>query len=283
MKRQLFCVARAALAVAFSLPADAAPNAAKVLLSIEPLLVDARGVHPLRGPEDELHEAKPGGAFHHVIELADSAVLVYAIRYSMPAADRIELTLERTVAKNGQERKLPDVRHTMSPFESWTTSLSESGAAEDLRLRIAPVFEAASQDEPFVESSLGMQVYGGPLILYGSQRSDDRVVFRGVNVPGAAGLSLGVPGVGVFNVSARPFPGSAPCGWIRGVVLYGSLAGQNFSIFSTREILPEDRSRPGMGWILYGKLEQVTVDEGYYGGFDPSKAWRNPHSRRSGR
>jgi len=285
MRNQLVSAALAALAIAAPLRADAArpvpsgPRAAKVLLSIEPLLIDAQGVHPLRGPEDELHEAGPGGAFYQTIALADSASLVYSIRYSMSSADRIDLMLERKIEKSGQVRKLPDVRHAMSPFESWTTSLSENGSAEDLRLRVAPVFEAVSQDEPFGESILGMQVYGGPFILYGSKSSDDRVIHRVVNVPGVTSLSVGVPGVGVFNLSPRPFPGSARCGWIRGMELYGSLEGRGFSVFSTREILPEDRSRPGKGWILYGKLERVEVDNGFYGVFDPSKPWRNPEAR----
>ena len=278
MMKPLVCAALATLALAG--PDPSRPRAAKVLLSIESLLVDADGVHPLLGPAQELHEATPGGSFLQTIALADSTRLFFTIGYSMSAPDRIDLNLQRTIVRNGKERKLPDVRHAMSPFESWTTPLSEGGTSEDLRLRVAPVFRAVSDDEPFGEASLGMQVYGGPFVLHGARPSDDRVVFRAVNVPGGAGLSLGVPGVGVLLVSPRRFPGSTPCGWIRGVELYGALGGREFSIFSTREILPEDYSRPGKGWILYGKFEPGEVGDGFYGGFDPSKPWRNPDSGR---
>ena len=158
----------------------------------------------------------------------------------------------------------------ISPLGSWnTTVLEDTGRGGRIELRVVPVLREQAVDETFDARSIGMNVSGGPLVQFGETDREHRVIFREVNVGGrGSGLSLGLPGVGVAKLHFQRFPGAEEVGWVRGRTLHFELDGKRFQIWSTETILPEDRGRPGKGWVLYGLLEpDAGLDRGHYGGF----------------
>jgi hypothetical protein len=254
---------------------NSSPN--KIMLSIEPVLVDENGLHPLTGTTDWSRvELGLGGAFHQIVELeADrSDLLVYKLGYEPLDGDRIKLTLERTRERGGGREVLPPAEAVISLLDTWSTSLFDDPVRKRrVVLRLLPELRVQADDEPLDASRFVMRLYGGPLIRYGRREEGSRVVFSVVNT-GGAGLEFGVPEIGVVRIHLRPFPGATRVGWVRGTTMSFDLGGQSFQAWSVKEILPEDPDRPGKGWVLYGALlplSEARSSGGYYGGFQPGK------------
>jgi hypothetical protein len=250
------------------------PKAA-VLLEIEPLFVDPDGIHPLYKWPIDLMEAK-GGSYSGVVDLGPrkQASLIFKLAHERVDQDKIRLTLSRMFYRGEKlDKEMPAIHHEMGVYEAWSTTMLEvpdQNARVDLR--VTPVLRPPVVDEPFDSMSLGMWLEGGPLIQIGKTVQEDRVIFRAVNVVAGDGLSLGIPGTGEVNLLARRFPGSVPCGWIRGTRLEFELAGQSFTLLSSRPILPEDPTRPGGGWVVYGTVNpnpNREVGKGFYSSFSP--------------
>ena len=243
---------------------------AEIKLEIEALLIDSTGIHPLDPPNAQL--AGLPGSSHRVLRLGEGSErnLIYILRYELTDEGALDLSLERKLYRHDTlDRELPVEKHRMAVTESWTTTIMEDvGTGGRLILRVSPLIRPAVKDEPFDSTRLGMTVMGGPMILYGADSDEDRVVFREVNVSGTAGLSLGVPGVGRFKIAPREFPGAVDCGWVRGHRWKVSVDGNDLGGWSTVQILPDDPRRPGAGWILYGAFEPDSVERGFYGGLD---------------
>ena len=248
----------------------------KTILSIEAVLVDANGLHPLTGTTDGGRvELRFGGARHQIIELESdrSDLLVYKLSFAPMSGDRIKLTLERTRVRRGaKEEVLPQQEAVISVLDAWTTTLLDDTARKRrVVLRVLPELRVPVEDEPLEEHRFLMQLEGGPLVRYGRSREEDRIVFRAVNSDGS-GMEFGVPGFGVIRLHLRPFPGATRVGWIRGRTMSFTVDGQEFQAWSLKEILPEDPARPGKGWVLYGALSpasEARFPDGYYGSFQP--------------
>ena len=242
---------------------------AAIRLEIEPLLVDSEGLYPLNEAYEHLVEM--GGSYHSIYKLGNGrGSLVYKLSYKMAGADTIELSLERSLERGGaRPETMPALTHRMQVFETWApTILEEEGSGTRLVLRVVPILRPPVRDVPLESGPFQMWLYGGPLIAFGNSAAEDRIIFRQVNVGGE--LQLGIPSVGEVRLSLRGFPGSAPCGAVRGHTLDFKLGGKSYRAYSTRPILPDDPKRPGGGWILYGSLDaSVDVKRGYYGSLAP--------------
>jgi hypothetical protein len=84
--------------------------------------------------------------------------------------------------------------------------------------------------------------------------------------------------VGVVKLHLSLFPGSSPCGWVRGTTLTFQFGDKEFRAWSTQPLLPDDAARPGKGWTVFGVLEpdpSLKSSDAYYGSFDPSQAGRS--------
>jgi hypothetical protein len=253
------------------------PGPAKIMLGIEPVLIDASGLHPLAGATDSSRvELGNGGAFHQTVALEPdrSDVLVYKLAYTRLGEDRIKLTLERSRERSGKNETLPSSQVVISMLETWSTTLFDDSARQRrVVLRVLPELRTQVDDEPLNADRFVMRLYGGPLTQYGRSAADDRVIFRAVNMDGA-GVEFGIPGFGVARLHLKPFPGATKVGWVRGTTMSFELGGQSFQAWSVREILPEDPERPGKGWVLYGALvpsSEARDQAGYYGGFQPGR------------
>lgn len=251
----------------------AKPSGGSILLSIEPVLMDSEGMHPQVDAASDLIPVSSGGSYHQLIQLGALREdrLLIVLSYRMTPAGLIALTLNRSIRSAGKEDRLPLIEKEISPLDSWrATLLEDTGKGGRLDLRVVPVLRRDVEDEPLDSAMLRMHLKGGPLVQYGETPDQDRVLFREVNIEGSTGLSFGIPGVGTIRLSTRRLKGADTCGWIRGHRLYFSMAGRDYSIWSTRMILPEDQDRPGKGWILFGELRPWSSSEeeqASYGGF----------------
>ena len=250
------------------------PKAA-IHLEIEPLLIDASGIHPLNQAYESLVKLGKEGTFHSTYYLGIDAqrTFLYKLSYRLVDDDQIDLTLERSLERKdgGRLESMPPLTHRMQVFDLWSpTVLEEEGTGTRLMLRVTPILRPLVEDVPFESDRFQMWLSGGPLIAYGDRASEDRIIFREMNIGGS--LQFGIPGVGEMKLSLKRFPGSAPCGSVHGYSLEFELGGGEYRAYSTRPIMPEDPRRPGGGWILYGSLDpSVNVENGYYGGFSSSK------------
>ena len=241
---------------------------ASILLSIEPLLVDADGIHPLTGARTDLVPFNTWGEHHNILRVGEAGEtsIYYVLTYKAGAGNRIQLRLER------RRPPMSAIEHEMTPMEAWsTTLLADTGRGGRLDLRVVPVLRARAANEPFDTSRFYMRLLGGPLIRYGGVAREDRVIFRELN-GGGQGLAMGIPELGIVRLSTNKFPGSTACGWVRGHDLSFHLGEQHFKAWSTIPILPEDPDRPGKGWILYGVLEPnpgLKENDAYYGAWNP--------------
>jgi hypothetical protein len=244
---------------------------AKVLLSIEPLLIDSAGIHPMTGAEQGLLETEDTGSYNQVIRLGPDATsaVAFKLAYKMSEKRMIQLRLERTLERRGSRETLPPIEHEIEPTGVWTTTLlQETGQGGRIDLRVLPVIRADVADEAFSGKKLmTMRLKEGPLVQFGGG-SADRVVFRDVNVIGS-GLAMGITSVGVVKLALEPFPGAKECGWVRGHVLSFSFGPFSYKAWSILSILPEDPSRPGKGWKLFGVLEPNASTEGFWSNFEP--------------
>jgi len=250
----------------------------KVMLSVEPVLVDADGLHPMTGTTDDARvELGIGGAHFQTVMLEDdrSDLLIYKLSYQPLPGDRIKLKLERSRVRRGQaDEVLPPQDAEISVLEMWSaTLLDDSQRKRRLVLRVVPELRVQTDDEQMDSSRFLMHLADGPLVRFGARAEDDRVVFRAINA-GGAGLEFGIPGFGVVRIHLRPFPGATQVGRVLGTTMYFKVGGQGFQAWSAKEILPEDPARPGTGWILYGALLPPSAGQttdGYYGNFQPGK------------
>jgi hypothetical protein len=281
MNKPVTLIGSVMLAAALGSPSSSAGSTspAKVLLSIEPVLVDAGGLHPLTGTTDWARlELGSGGAQNQVLELEPdrSDLLIYRLAFDPAGEDRIRLKLERSRERRGAKETLSPIETTISVLDMWSDTIFEDPARRRrIVLRVVPELRVPADDEPLDSGRFVMRLYGGPLIKFGRRgESANEVVFSQVNM-GGAGVEFGIPGFGVIRLHLKPFPGAAKVGWVRGTTMGFDLGGASFQAWSVKEILPEDPERPGKGWILYGALapwsDAHRPDGSYYGGFDPGK------------
>lgn len=247
---------------------------AAVWLELEPLLIDPDGIHPLNPAYEDLVRVGEGGSFNAVVRLGKDgrSSLIYSLAFEPGEKDQIRLGLSRALHRDGKKvEELPELAHVMEPFDSWTVTVLEDEATRTrLRLRVVPIIRPVVETVPFSSDRLDMWLRGGPLIQFNAGAREDRVIFREVNGGGRA-LELGISGIGKIRLSLEKFPGSMACGSVRGHVLQFDLGGHEYRIYSEREILPPDPSRPGGGWTLYGSIDpSARIDGGNYYGAAPA-------------
>lgn len=247
-------------------------------LRMESLLVDSDGIHPLHQASfyDDPVEIGKGGSFKGTVFLGKDrdSRLIYVLAYRPTPNGQIRLNLQRSLHRNEKEAEaLPDITHLMDPVEAWTvTVLEDKESRSEVRLRVVPIIRPAVENVPLDSDRLKMWLQGGPLIQYNASAEEDRVIFRAVNIKGGRTLRFGIPGAGEIRLGLAKLPGTAPCGFVRGHLLQFFLGGHIYAVYSEREILPDDPSRPGGGWTIYGAIDpEVRIEQGkeYYGGAQP--------------
>jgi hypothetical protein len=251
----------------------------KILLDIEPLLIDSRGIHPMGAPVLVNPPIEEGSAETGWINLGadDTNRVQYTVNYCRRRGDpfcgeaqpnqegKIRVRLERKLLRGESEEKLAPLDHEMEPTDVWTaTLLKDTGRGGRLDLRLVPIIGSETSDEPFGKQLMELRLQGGPLLQF-NKSGPDRVIFDGLGVGGKA-IFMGIPGVGVVTLAAEPFPGAKECGWVRGHVMSFSFGDLKFKAWSAVQILPEDRNRPGKGWTIFGVLKPNVSERGFYGG-----------------
>lgn len=277
--------ARTCIALACVLSAAAAAGAGTVrpepasvsyAVEIEPLLRTSDGLRTMKSVTMPPLPAE-GGALQSVWRLGptEEDLLLWRVECRREG-ERLKLTVGGTLRRGGTVKELEEVHHEMGLLDAWVTKLWD-GPEGRLDLRILVLVQRLVEDAPLSEGRIKMWTKGGPLVLLardGVEGERDEVVFRDVTGGDVRGFRFGVPGLGVVKLAVEPFAGAAPCGSVRGHRLSATLGGRELALWSLVPILPEDPSRPGAGWTLYGTLEpekQGAPTEAFHGGFVPGR------------
>lgn len=233
------------------------------------IFIDAQGeLHPLSEPVVsqialEIQGDGQGGGWIGGIKLGGKnggAELEYDLQYTPAKQGAHHIVLKRTMVRDGKKVDLPELVHDLDPLSSWTPTLVEdAGNGGRVVLKVTPEIEQASDDVTLDSCEIKFWMRRAIVIDLGKpgkpeERREPKVVFTNINSWGA-GLSMGIPGLGVLKVGVRPFGGAKPCGWVRGHTMTFELGGRKYQGMSDTLILPEDPSRPGKGWTLYGVVD----------------------------
>jgi len=264
---------------------------AVVRVRLTQLLVDAQGgIHPLEEPilgqvALELQGDGAGGGWNGSIDLGGEgrARIDYFVRHKPTRGGAHHVTLERTLVRGGKEEKLPPLEHDLHPLSSWAPTLVEEPGKGRVVLLVTPEIQQATQDVVLESARIVMWVRRGIMIELptlepgGAPGAEPKILYpaaiRFMNVNGwGRGLQMGLVGIGMAKVAVEPFPGAERCGWVRGHTMEFELGGRKFRTMSDTLILPDDPTRPGKGWTLFGKLEpDPQQKQAVYGPFEPER------------
>lgn len=199
-------------------------------------------------------KARDVWSFNGTLLLPADRELRYRLAYARKAGTPIHVKLERTLVEGSGQTRLPHFEGDIDVMGCRTLALlDDDGEGRKLHLRIVPLVLPDLSDEPIETSTFEMWVEDAALMELMPPGKEDRVIFSSVNIR-RAGLEFGIPGTGVLRLSPRSFEGAAPCGWVRGHVLSCKLGDHEYKLWSASLMLPEDPSRPLLGWTLYGSL-----------------------------